>query len=271
MKTFRILCENSIKLQTTITLLLVILITSCSSDDESTPNPNQVPNDFLVTATSATKGLAINLNWEAATDPDGDIITYDVYIGTTPIAENLTGLTHSFEAPAYNTGVTGSVVAKDPLGAEQSVTFTATSSSLVDIPDTNFEQALINFGTDTDNTVNGQISLQDVLATTFLSMNNAGISDLTGIEAFTNLTSLSCFQNSLSTLDVSKNTSLTALTCANNNLSTLNIQNGNNLNFLTFDAQGNSNLSTVCVDVVPLPTLIQNGVDAGVTFTVTCN
>lgn len=116
------------------------------------------------------------------------------------------------------------------------------SSSLVDIPDANFEQALIDFGTDTDNVVNGQISIQDALATTFLSIGNAGINDLTGIEAFINLTELNCSSNNLSTLDVSQNTALEYLDCDLNNLSTLDVSQNTALIELICEA---NNLTTL--------------------------
>ena len=53
--------------------------------------------------------------------------------------------------------------------------------------------------------------------------NGKEISYLTGIEAFTALTWLYCYDNQLETLDVSKNTALTGLWCYNNQLETLDV------------------------------------------------
>jgi len=50
-----------------------------------------------------------------------------------------------------------------------------------------------------------------------------GISDLSGIEYFTVLTSLECSLNQLTALDVSKNTALTNLDCGRNQLTTLDV------------------------------------------------
>lgn len=223
-------------------LALIMLFFSCGNDDDAAINQN--PEVFNVTATAAIKGLSIQLNWDIPTDPDGDALTYTIMVGTTLIAENITSPSHSFLASAYNTAVSGNVIAKDGKGGESSSAFTVTSSSLVAIPDANFEQALVNFGTDTDIMVNGQISIQDALAATFLSMNNANISDLTGIEAFTNLTSLQCGSNNLTTLNVSKNTNLITLNCNNNQLTQLDISGNIALEDLNFF---NNNLSQLNV------------------------
>ncbi len=62
------------------------------------------------------------------------------------------------------------------------------ANAQISIPDANFEGALVTFGMDTDGIVNGQISTTDALAITNLSLDNQGVTDLTGINSFTNLT-----------------------------------------------------------------------------------
>jgi Leucine-rich repeat (LRR) protein len=90
------------------------------------------------------------------------------------------------------------------------------------IPDANFEQFLVTFGYDT-NGLNGNILNSDAEAITTLPLQNQNVSDLTGIEAFTNLTYLACQGNNLTSLDVSNNAALTSLRCQGNNLTSLNI------------------------------------------------
>ncbi|MCH2231840.1 MAG: T9SS type A sorting domain-containing protein [Crocinitomicaceae bacterium] len=90
------------------------------------------------------------------------------------------------------------------------------------IPDANFEQALINLGIDTDG-ANGQILNSDASGVTTLSVENQNINDLTGIEAFTSITYLSCFDNNLSSLDLSNNSSLINFSAYNNQITSLNI------------------------------------------------
>src|SRR5690606_29675917 len=77
--------------------------------------------------------------------------------------------------------------------------------------------------------------------------------DLTGIEAFVNLTVLHCFSNNLMSLDFSNNLNLTLLRCESNALTELNLSNNINLTFLNcnnnnlteLDLSNNSNLETL--------------------------
>jgi len=70
------------------------------------------------------------------------------------------------------------------------------------IPDPNFEAALIAEGIDT-NGVTGNILDSDAAGVTgILSIQNEGITDLTGINAFTNMTGLTCFDNNLVTVNL---------------------------------------------------------------------
>ncbi len=60
-------------------------------------------------------------------------------------------------------------------------------------------------------------------AVTQIKLVNKGITSLTGIEYFENLTSLLVWGNDLSALNVSKNLNLTELNCSDNKISTLNV------------------------------------------------
>ena len=74
----------------------------------------------------------------------------------------------------------------------------STHAQTTAIPDANFEQALIDQGIDTDATLNGTIATADAAAFTGqLVIETKGISDLTGIAAFANLTDLRCRFNSI--------------------------------------------------------------------------
>ncbi|WP_298764478.1 MBG domain-containing protein [uncultured Polaribacter sp.] len=121
-------------------------------------------------------------------------------------------------------------------------------SQIVNIPDNEFKQALLNYSPSIDTNNDNQISVQEAQAVTTLNISNYqsvedlggfcpdpndpfcggggfgptgvflsyGISDFTGIEAFTNLTSLTCSGNELSSLDVSTLSNLIYLDCSNN-------------------------------------------------------
>ena len=76
------------------------------------------------------------------------------------------------------------------------------------IPDYNFEQALIDLVIDSDGVINNSVLTSDISGVTTLAVNNRGINDLTGIEDFISLTSLTCYSNPLGSLDISQNTAL---------------------------------------------------------------
>ena len=78
----------------------------------------------------------------------------------------------------------------------------------IEIPDKNFEQTLIDLKIDSDERVNGYILKRDAEIVTSLDISNRNIKDLSGIEAFTSLLYLYCFDNQLSGLDLKDNTGL---------------------------------------------------------------
>ncbi len=101
--------------------------------------------------------------------------------------------------------------------------YSSLNAQNVNIPDANFKNYLVN-NTAINTDGNSEISVAE--ATTFtggIFAQNLGINDLTGIEAFTNINRLDCYNNNLSTLDLSNNPSITHLQCENNSLSSLTV------------------------------------------------
>ena len=93
------------------------------------------------------------------------------------------------------------------------------------IPDANFKAYLlgnfdINMNGDTTISVN-----EAALYSGYVDCFGLGISDFTGIEAFTSVTGIFCSANQLTSLDVSQNTNLELLHCAYNEIETLDISN----------------------------------------------
>ena len=86
-------------------------------------------------------------------------------------------------------------------------------------PDANFRAYLLGeyYGKD------GKLTSDEISKITTIYVYNKNISSLKGIEYFTALTKLYCYNNQLSALDVSKNTALTELHCYNNQLSALDV------------------------------------------------
>ena len=143
--------------------------------------------------------------------------------------------------------------------------FATANAQIVTIPDANFKAKLIAVGVDTN--ADGQIQLTEALAVTNLNVSSASILDMTGIEAFTNLVTLFCNNNQLTTLNVQGLTNLQYLQCSANQLTTLNVQGLTNLQELhcysnqlpTLNVQGLTNLNWLICSNNQLPTLNVQG------------
>jgi hypothetical protein len=85
---------------------------------------------------------------------------------------------------------------------------TTSFAQITQIPDPNFEQALIDLGIDSDGIVNGQVLTSDIETVTSLNINNKGIQDLTGIEGFAALETLDVSSNQVESLSFTQNLAL---------------------------------------------------------------
>ena len=107
-------------------------------------------------------------------------------------------------------------------GNVQSVTYSIVDCGYIEIPDTNFETALEDLGYD-DISGDGLVPENLIENISQLILDNRNISDITGIEHFTDLDYLSMFNNNLSTIDISNNLKLTYLDVSRNNLNDLDV------------------------------------------------
>jgi len=99
----------------------------------------------------------------------------------------------------------------------------STPEAKVHIPDMAFLGALTASGVDTNG--DGQISFQEAEEPEALLIPPSGITDMTGLEAFINLDSLSITLNPLSGIDLSANSALRYLECTSCELATLDVSN----------------------------------------------
>ena len=106
------------------------------------------------------------------------------------------------------------------------------NAQIVNIPDANFKNKLLNYTPIIDTNNDGQIQVSEALVVTELYFSYSSISNMTGIEAFTNLESLNCVNNQLTSLSISNLTNLTSFICANNLLTSLDVSNLINLTYL---------------------------------------
>ena len=86
--------------------------------------------------------------------------------------------------------------------------------------DANF-RSYVTENCDTDG--DGSLSADEIAAVTYIECSGMSIGSLKGIEHFTALEELSCYNNKLTALDLSKNTALTELNCSYNQLTALDV------------------------------------------------
>jgi Leucine-rich repeat (LRR) protein len=119
------------------------------------------------------------------------------------------------------------------LAAHADVTINSTN-----FPDANFRSYLMS------EYPSGVITTAQLNARTALEVNNKGISDMKGVEYFTELTRLSCYSNNITTIDVTSNRKLTYLNLFDNKLTSINVSNNTALEQLYLHY---NQLSTVSV------------------------
>lgn len=121
------------------------------------------------------------------------------------------------------------------------IIFVALQAQYTNIPDVNFEQALIDLNI--DDVSDGRVLTSNINTLTNLLIINRSIEDLTGIEDFTALTNLNCSYNNLETINISSNANLLELDCSENKLTNLSVSANTNLMRLTCSANRLTSLS----------------------------
>ncbi|RXR28525.1 T9SS C-terminal target domain-containing protein, partial [Flavobacterium piscinae] len=140
------------------------------------------------------------------------------------------------------------------------ITFFSGNAQIVNIPDANFKAKLLE--ADYDNDIadyikidlneDGEIDFAEASSITSLKINNSNISSIEGIDAFIYLLDLFCYNNNLTTVDISQNLSLRYIDFSQNNLTSLNTSQNVNLNNIKCD----DNQLTV-IDVSQNPLLLE--------------
>ena len=205
-------------------------------------NPNSPPTTFVITSKQTNTDLL--LTWTKAKDPEGDLVNYTVVYKDT-LARKISDTSYVLKNVPYASTITGSIIAKDSQGASRVVTFNIKTiddlkTAYVLIPDINFERALIALNI--DDIQDGKILKSSAEEVGYLYIMDKAISNLTGIEAFKNLTSLNCKNNQLTSLDVSKNVNLTKLYCFENRLTSLDVSKNISLTELVCESNKLTNI-----------------------------
>ena len=204
-----------------------------TNDQQNYPVLSSVESD----ATSTTIEGALNSTPESqfrleffsntSADPSG-YGEGETYLGSADVTTDASG-NASFNVTLVNSipqgsFITSTATSPDNSTSEFSEAIEAVSIHTVYIPDPNFEQALIDLEIDSDGIINQMILKTDAEAVTGqLYVTSKNISDLTGIEAFVNLTGLFCYENQLTEIDISQNTALVSFSCHTNLLTSLDV------------------------------------------------
>lgn len=131
------------------------------------------------------------------------------------------------------------------------------------IPDANFERYLVQNNIDSDNTVNGEVLTADIVNVTVLNLDQKNISDLTGIQNFSNLKVLNAYRNNLTSINVSQNLFLEILSLGDNEITAIDVSRNLRLKefgiganqLTTIDVSKNINLEYFSVALNELTTL----------------
>lgn len=118
--------------------------------------------------------------------------------------------------------------------------FSLDCSATTDVPDAVFEQALIDLGYDSG-AIDGKFFTGNVSAVSNLYLGNNTISNLTGIEAFYKLQTLTLDNNNLASLDITSLSDLTFLSITDNPTTSI-ITNNDLLDYIKVD---NTNLTSL--------------------------
>ncbi len=108
------------------------------------------------------------------------------------------------------------------------------NAQIVNIPDANFKNRLLNYIPVIDTNNDGEIQVNEALVVDVLDLSNVytpnlHISSLSGIENFTNLKTLYCRDNTLTTLNLNALTNLEYLDCQENQLISLDLSGLTNI------------------------------------------
>ncbi|NCT19247.1 MAG: hypothetical protein COZ75_13030 [Flavobacteriaceae bacterium CG_4_8_14_3_um_filter_34_10] len=122
------------------------------------------------------------------------------------------------------------------------------------IPDSNFEQALIDLGY--DDVIDGQVLTANIVSQIELDMWDYAIQDLTGIESFLALEILTVDENLLTTINLQNNVNLKFLWADFNNITQLDLSNNTQLiqvilddnNLTQIDLSNQPNLESLWID-----------------------
>ena len=229
----------------------VMVISACSDDDLNSNLKPAVENQQFSIEEHAEVGTSIGTI--VALDPNQDEIHFSLissdhadFFEIDPISGELTVASSDLldyeTSPSFSLNVTVSdgeladqaIITIDLIDIEEVVH--------IAIPDKNFEARLIDMGVDSDGAINQRILKSDAEIVTHLNIDFSSkyenVTDLTGIEGFTNLIKLSAQSQDIEAIDLSANHKLDSLNLSGNQVSNLDISNNKRLVWLNASSNG---------------------------------
>ena len=188
---------------------------------EVVPSLSVSPETISVTASEQTSSFDItsNSNWTIASNQTWCTPSVGSGNGDKTITCSISANTSSQSRTATMTITAGD------LSRTVTIEQGGEEVTIINIPDANFKAKLLRFDIDKD----GEISINEAQKITYLALENSNITSLEGIQYLTSITYMSCYNNQIREIDLSKCTELERLTVGENNLTSLNISNNTKL------------------------------------------
>lgn len=210
----------------TYTLIVTSSSTGCSYEDSAVVTVIPTP-----TAEITDYSLIDQLAVITISGTPSAIVTYNVDSISTTIVLDATGII-TIMSPNFTPNSVVCLIEVTTPGVpsctailSSCITLVEIPAGIVNIPDANFKAKLIQLGVDTNN--DGEIQYSEAaLKTGTLYVSGSNITDLTGLEAFVNITGLNCNGNNLTEVDVSHIQGDDFDFSGNPNLQYINMKNG---------------------------------------------
>ena len=229
--------QDALTVGSGVTLTITDANLTLESTSSSAFDAENSPTLIIQNSTITAKGSGSSSNDNYGLNNYKLLKIYDSKVtleGTSQAIKNLTTLTLGtgmyIETPAGGSfNSTSKTVVSSTGSIAKQVVFNTGINITNNFPDTNF-RSWVSTNCDTNN--DGYLLPAEISRIQVMNVSSRSIKSLTGVEFFTALTQLICNNNSLETLDVSKNTKLTNIDCGINKLSTLNLSNNKALKMI---------------------------------------
>ena len=234
-----------------LALAAVLAFTGCKKDDGGNPLPGTLTIEKTEYALDAVENRTATVAFTAAADWTLSVVYDDAesaadWLVVTPASGTAGEQTVELSA-ARNFRASDRTAYADLVCGEQSVRLTVTQAAasgdtdFTALFDPDFAKKLQELGHISDAENITSADMEKIAAMTELDVsgtyeNPGTLTSLQGIEYFESLTVLSCYNNSLTSLEVSANTALTLLFCDNNQLTSLDINANTALTYLDCDS-----------------------------------